>query len=91
MVLKNMMQGLPTRVLHLMSIKLLYMKKRKLIQKIREISSGQLTGGFVVLSTNALVIGGVTDPVNNCIGGDCSNNCSKANCGNCVAGCGVKQ
>jgi hypothetical protein len=68
------------------------MEKQKLISRLKDLKNGQLEGGFVVLmTTNHLLIGGVTDPVNNCQGGQCqTNNCSGGNCGNCVFACGTQ-
>jgi hypothetical protein len=67
------------------------MKKEKWMKAIQEIKDGQLEGGFVILKANTLIVGGLTDPANNCDGGKCTNNCNGGNCGNCVEGCGVKQ
>jgi hypothetical protein len=65
------------------------MKKTTLIiSTIRE-DNGKMLGGFQLLTGVQNIIAGSEDPANNCLGGSCSNNCSHANCGNCVAGCGA--
>jgi hypothetical protein len=66
------------------------MLKKTLIQKLAELKEGQPDGGFIVIKTNALIVGGVDDPANNCKEGVCTNNCNTGNCGNCVKGCGVQ-
>lgn len=65
------------------------MKKKFLPKKIRELASGQIDGGFLVLKATAVIIAGMVDPTDNCQSGThCINNCNGGNCGNCVQGCG---